>query len=704
MKQITAIRNTYFNQLATDIAKAGKERQTSLTYENILRLMKSRSLPKYADGNAAIQNQDELKKLVKADIVDFKRQLVISESMKSPDYRKITQETRNVIAPYQNTKGIQIYLSGSVFLNESFRETTEKDMATMMPIVFGILILSLLILFRNISGVLLSLLMVVTAVGATFAVMGMLNITYNTLTSAASQVILAVGIAYSVHILLVYRQLGKMGLSRKDAAFISLVKNFRPTLMTAISTVIGFISLCTSPIAAIKGLGLTAAIGTIIAWCLSYSLLGGILGLLPNKKAKHKAISGEPYGHTEVEKNGLSPWALKVNEWLDRYKKSIIIIFSCLFIGAIPFLVRLEVNSDPFSYFKKNSEIRRGLEVIENQVGSARGIEISIDSGKENGLYSPEFLKKVDTFQQWLLERTDNNGNKILTKAISLIDIIKSVNRSLHGDDQKYYTIPKNEDAVAQQILLYTLSLPQGMNINDRMSLKLDSLRLSILWKVRQSKDALAEIQRIEHKARQMGLKIIVTGKQYLYLELDPYIVNSFMISIFSAMFFISLLLVFTFRSIFWGMLAMIPNLFPLVVGAAFVKIMGDYLDIGIVIVFSICLGIAVDDTIHFLVCYRDLLSKGKSPQYAVAEIFTLTVPALIATTVVLVASFMVFLLSTYVPHMKFGLLCSFILTIALLADLLLLPAIVLSLKTRSRKILSTNWSRASSTSALEAD
>ena len=255
--------------------------------------------------------------------------------------------------------------------------------------------------------------------------------------------------------------------------------------------------------------------------------------------------------------------------------------------------------------------------------------------------------------------------------------ILKAMNRALNADDPAHYRLPETREAIAQVFLLYTLGLPQGMDINDRVTVKQDALRITTSWTLSDANEIIAAIAAAEARAQALGLDVYATGKTPIWQRMAPYIIDTFMVSLIVAIALMSLLLVVMLRSVKLGLLAMIPNTIPLLIGGGFIVALGRTLDVGGVILFATCLGIAVDDTVHFLANYGRHRRAGHSPEEALARIFTHVVPALSYTTLVLVASFGAFAFADFVPNRFFGIMVAVILSIALVADLVLLPAIV---------------------------
>ncbi len=586
----------------------------------------------------------------------------------SPDYHVAVTSIQDILKKKYEGKGDhQFHLTGNPVINSAFQDSAQRDIQLLFPIVILITIVSLWFTFKSAGGVALSLLTVFTSILATLGLAGWLGFKISTTTALLPQILIAVGVAESVHVLVTYFANLSAGMNRKDALRASVAKNYTPTVFTSITTTAGFISFASAEVAPIMHLGVLAGAGALIAWSNTFLILVPLVRLLPVGKPKAKI--------EDDEMGAASPVALRITEWIHKFRYAIVIIFISLTALSTWLAAKNEVNSDPFKYFAKDYPLVVATDFIEEHVGSAVGPEVVLSSGQPEGAKDPAFLRKVEEFQNWV------GALPSVTKTVSLIDILKATNRSLHGDEQRYYSIPEQKEAVAQLLFLYTMSLPQGLDINDRITLDNDAVRLSVLWKLHDSITVMKNIYDIEAKAKEMGLDAKVTGKVPLWQSMNGYVVQSFVDSIFSSTLMIGALMVFALMSFHLGLISMIPNIVPLVFGAAALKLLGKPLDIGTVLVASVCLGIAVDDTIHVMVNYRKLTKQGKTVSEAFAQIFTHTAKALTVTTLVLVASFGVFAFGSFIPNVNFGIMTALILSIALLTDLFLTPSLLMILE-----------------------
>ena len=586
-----------------------------------------------------------------------------------PNYALISQDIRKIIKKYRESDKYssdhEFYVTGSPALTFGFQESSQNDMSKLVPMVFLITLLFLALFFRKVSGVLLPLLVIIPAIIGTLGFAGWTAIEMNVLTSIVPQFLIALSLAVVVHVLVSFYQFAKKGLSKTEALQIAVEKNFLPTILTSLSTAIGFLSFMTSSMPPIARMGILAGTGTIFAWIFTFLLVAPIIRLLPIKFKGNKEKSDD----TVLKPTTRS---YKNTDTIIKLKLPIILGFLAICIASAYLASQIRVSSDPFEYFDKSYDLSIANHFVEDNVGGSMGIETVIESGKDEGIKDPDFLNRASAFQDWLDEK------EFITKTVSIVDILKEMNQTLNGGDKSKYVLAQDQETISQQLFLYTMNLPQGMDINNRVTIKNDAIRLTAMTTEHDSERFMKFLSRMEEKGREMGLKVWISGKGPLYQSNNELVVNSFMVSLTLAIFLVSILLLIGLKSVKMGLISIIPNTLPLLIGSGIVYLYGATLDIGTVLVGSVCLGIAVDDTIHFLANYQRFKAMGDNTREAIAKVFTNTVPALITTTTVLVAAFGCFIFATFVPNQNFGVFVASILTVALISDLIFLPALLL--------------------------
>lgn len=591
----------------------------------------------------------------------------------SPNYERIIKEARELLKPYENKHDHTYYVMGEAAVNDAFREIANNDAALIMPILFALIIFYLVWVFRSFVAMLLPLVVTIFSVVGTLGFCFYIGYKFTSILSILPGILIAISIADTVHIMVSYFQFRGMGSATKEAAFKALDKNLIPTFLTTVSTMIGFLSLSTTELQPIRQLGLLASFGCALAWIVTIFLIVPWISKVDFKVPKIFSERLNSSGEATEFSRG---WVVK----LHRYSNPIIIVFSIMTVISFYIAAQSNVNSNPYEYFKERTHIRKGNDFVRQSFGGNAGPEIVIESGKSEGIKEPEFLKKVEKFKK----RVD--AKEEVNKTIDIVSIIKDMNKSLYGGKEEEYKLPETQKAIAEQLFLYSMSLPQGMDLNNRMTLKNDAIRMSILWSVYDSRGWLNGAKELEVMAKEEGLDVFVTGKFLLFQRMMDYVVETFFTSVTMALFLVALLMSIIFRSIKLGLLSLVPNVLPLVFGGAFMKLMDIDLNIGSSLVASVCLGIAVDDTIHFLSNFYRYRSQGYSLDETIAKIYTYTGSALIVTTAILASGFGLYMIGDFIPNVNFGLLCAVILTVALVVDLVFLPALLIFLQDKKDK------------------
>ncbi len=580
-----------------------------------------------------------------------------------PPYSQIMANVEALFANNPPQNG-EYYFLGDAQINHSFKKTAIDDMSFILPILLLLIVVYLAVLFRSLVAVFIPLFVIGTSLIGTMGAVFYLGYKFNNMMSILPAIIIATGIADSVHILMSFYQFLGEGKEQKDAVYSALKKNLIPTLLTTISTVIGFFSLTFTELMPIRSLGIAGAIGCFFAWLVTVFMVIPILLWVKIKVPGH-FVNGQ---EKDIGR------ARKMTLLIARFRRSILCGSIILSMIALILACQVEVNSDPMKYFSMKMPIRIAHQVVESEFGGSSGPEIVIEAGGEDKIKEPSFLKNVEALKYWLEEKP------FVNRSIDIVDTIKQMNKTLNGGDERFYLIPETKNMVAEELFLFSMGLPQGMDLNNRMTIKNDAIRMSIIWHIYDSQTWLKEVQVIEKKAEELNLKIWITGKFHLFQRMINYVVMTFFSSVSMAMGLVAILMMFVFRSFKLGLISLIPNVLPLIFGGALMYLLGIDLNIGSALVASVCLGIAIDDTIHFLSHFQKMQLKGKGIMENIEHTFRYTGSALIVTTMVLASGFGLYMLGNFVPNIHFGILCAIILTMALIIDLIFLPALLMTI------------------------
>jgi uncharacterized protein len=562
----------------------------------------------------------------------------------------------------------EAHVTGNPAATFAFEEVTKADMQRLAPLALGIAALFLALLLRSLVGVLLPFVAVIGAVIAAFGFAGWAGLHQTAASSTIPSTLIAIGIADTLHILVSYFEERRRGQGRKLAARLALDRNLLGTLITTVTTAIAFFSFVSASLKPIVVVGLMTGVGALVTWLVAQLVVGGLLFVIP---IRVKPVPVERMA-TAHRRSG------QLVDWIVRHRVAILVASAGVSVASLLVALRLEVNSDPIKYFRQGTPARTANEFLHDTMGNARSFELVVSTGVADGVKDPALLAKVDDYQRWLQAQPG------MTRAVSILDPLKATHRALNGDRPEAYRLAGDRETIAQELLLYTMGLPQGMDLNDRLTVNNDALRITVFNRIANSRESVAAIEAVVAEGKRRGLDVEATGKYYLYQHANGYVVRSFLTSLWSASLLIGILMMFFLRSVRLGLVSMLPNLVPLLAGGALLRLMNQPLDMGTALVASVCLGISIDDTAHVLATFAAKRRRGLAPNDALRATLSQTAPALLAINGILILTFGSFATATLLPNINFGILTAAILTFALVADMLLTPALLVSAPVRA--------------------
>lgn len=608
------------------------------------------------------ENLDEIKNSILSESGEYSliyaRLAPLFES--SPNYGPVIEDLKNRLRPYEKD-GYRFFLLGNVSVTQAFRDLAWHDNITIMPVAISLIILILFLFYRSVISVFASLIVAFITITSTLGLVGHIGIVYNSILGAIPAILLAICLADTIHIMTSFYQQFVTTKDLKESLRFSMKKNFLATILTSITTAVSFFTISFSDLMPIQDLGILAGIGCILAWLYTYIFLAPIFLVMPLSWVKVLFYERK----TKVVE------ASRFAGFIMKWKTVIISFFVIISVVSVYLGSKNEVNSDPIKYFSKSTRLMKDYMFTKGHMSGIRGLDLVIDSGATDGAKNPEFLNKVDGFVERL------TADSAILKVSSILDSIKRMNQELNGGDKAFSKIPETQKKVAESLFLYTLGLPAGAGIENQMTVDNRFIKLTIKWGIEGTKESMIKEKEVHAIAKVMGLNLHTGGFFPLYTKVNDLVVDSFFYSMSMAIILVSLIIFLFFKDLGLALLAMLPNVIPLAIGAGIMSLMGVYLDIGTSIVAAICLGIAVDDTIHFVTHYATNRKKSGDTFKALNETYRSTGQALILTTILLVVGFGMFVFSEFLPNHYFGILCATVLSVALITDLLFLPAIL---------------------------
>ena len=559
----------------------------------------------------------------------------------------------------------EFHITGRMAVMTGLQESAQSDVQTVLPFVIGTIVLLTALAAPRPGAVLMVLLVIVGSIVSTMGVSGWMGMRISNITAMVPQFVLAIAVASAVHIILGYYRERNRSVEMRDAAQTSLQRNFVPTLLTALTTCVAFLSFAATDITAIANLGIMVGVGTVIAWLLTYLLVGGMLARLPSLPVKFGA-PGAP------EEERLEPLTNRLVNAVAAIRFPIVAGTVALSIGAGIVAFGNTINSNPFRYFDESFWLRQSSDFAEKNLRGSQGMEVVVHAGETNGIKDPDFMAKVEELQGWI------SAQPFVARAVSVVDFIKQTNQALNEDDPAHYALPETRQEMSELLFLYSFNLPEGLDLSNRVSLEHDQMRISVRWTLYDSAEATKWASRIEERASELGLEAETTGKMLLFQRMNQYVSQALFVSLGIALALISLLLLAVFRSPKLGLASLAANSLPLTMGAAVLALAGRDFDTGAVVAITVCLGVAVDDTIHLLQAIRT--SDAATPREAIAKGLARVLPAITLTSLILMVGFGAFMMGDFVPNQNFGLMAMVILGTAWLLDVIFLPALLLVL------------------------
>ncbi len=563
---------------------------------------------------------------------------------------------------------IKTYLTGVVIMNTTFQESAWADIKSLVPAMFVVIFLTMFFLLRSFWGMLATALLVSFSSMVAIGGSGWANIPLNSASVAAPIIIMTICVADAIHLLSSMFSGMANGATKHEALVDSVRINAQPIFLTSITTTIGFLTMNFSDAPPFHDLGNITAVGVVVAFILSLTFIPALIATVKI----HPKPAFAKYGA------GLSRFA----EFVIRRRTMLLAavgIFSLTVISMIP---QIELDDQFIKYFDEDIPFRADTDFTVDNLTGLYQVHFSLPAGSSNGISSPEFLNQAEEFTSWLRQHPD------VVYVNSITDIFKQLNKSLHGDNEAYYKVPDDRNLAAQYFLLYELSLPYGLDLNSQVNIDKSETQVMVILGDMSSKrlrkftaTAESEFKRIS------GRETIGIGTSVMFSHVSKRNIEGMLVGISLGLVLISSILIFALRSLKIGLISLIPNLLPAAIAFGFWGIFVGQVNMAVSVVAAITLGIVVDDTVHFLSKYlRARREKGLNAQESVRYAFSSVGVALLVTTAVLVAGFLILGQSGFEINSAMAALTATTITIALVIDFLLLPPLLMSLDKSDEK------------------
>ncbi|MDU0354536.1 MMPL family transporter [Paraglaciecola aquimarina] len=551
----------------------------------------------------------------------------------------------------------EFHHTGMVFMNYSFSSFAEHDFKTIVPLMFLAIIIIMWILLRTIIGTITTLIIIIASIAATMGLAGWAGMYLSTATVNVPTMVMTLAVADCVHVISSMLYSMRQGKTKKDALLESLQLNWLPIIITSVTTGIGFLTLNFAAVPILADLGNLTAIGVVFACLFSLTLLPAMIMLLP--------LSVRP--KQQVEQIGMIE---KLGEWVIAHHKPILPLTAVVTLLAVGFSFKNQLDDVPTAYFHESTSFRQATDFQQENVSGMINIDFAIFTNQDSGVNDPENLLIIEQFSNWLLEQPEVDHVSTVT------DVYKRLNKNMHEDDASFYTLPTNKEMAAQLMLLYEMSLPYGLDLNNQLDLNKSATRIVVMVQNLGSRELTSLETRAQDwfSANAGHLRLTAASPGLMFAHISEMNMASMLEGTVIALLLISILLIFALKSLKLGVISLLPNLLPACIGFGIWGIYSGQVNLGLSIVLSMTLGIIVDDTVHFLSKYRHARSKGEDAEGSVRYAFASVGRALWVTTLVLATGFSILMLSPFALNSEMGMLTSIIILVALAVDFFFLP------------------------------
>ena len=571
-----------------------------------------------------------------------------------------TKLKKEIEAKYPHLK---LYLTGGVMIDDAFGVASKDDMSLLIPLMFGILLIVMAIALRSFSGTMATLTVIILSMITGLGMAGWLGIALTPASANAPIIIMTLAVADSIHILvsIFHHYHGKA--TRHECIAESLRINLQPVFVTSVTTAIGFLTMNFSDAPPFRDLGNIVAMGVLGALFYSIFFLPALMAILPIKAQQEKP-------HNRYEKFG---------KFVVRKRGPIFITMLFMIVMCVSGISKIVLDDDFIDYFDHRYDFRVASDFAADNLTGLYVIEYNLQSGESGGINNPEYQQTLEDFANWF--RLQDHVNHVY----SITDIMKQLNKSMHGDDQQWYRLPGNRELAAQYFLLYEMSLPFGLDLNDRINVDKSSSRLTINLVNITTK----ELRDLEEQGRQWlranapeSMFTYGSGLSIVFSYISERNINSMLFASVLALVLISMIMIIVLRSFKLGLLSLLPNLMPAFMAFGLWGFVVGQVGLAVSVMIAMTLGIVVDDSVHFLSKYQRARNEHDfGAEDAVMYAFQTVGSPIMTTSIILVCGFTVLAFSGFQINSHMGSMTAITIVLALILDFFFLPTLLIKLE-----------------------
>ncbi len=561
---------------------------------------------------------------------------------------------------------MDIYLTGGVMIDAAFGEAPEKDMRSLIPIMFALLLFLIVISLRSVMATTATLLVIIFSTITGLGIAGWMGILLTPASANAPIIILTLAVADSIHILVTVFYQMRSGTAKHDAIKESIKVNLKPVLITSVSTAIGFMTMNFSDAPPFRDLGNIVAMGVMAALIYSVFFMPAFLAVLPIRVKKSQASQHKAFA--------------VLADFVIKRRTPIFWSMIVMIIATSSGISKIYLNDEFIKYFDHSYPFRIASDFSAEHLAGLEIIDWDLDSGEEGGINDPKYLQTIDDFANWFRAQPE------VRHVYTITDIMKRLNQNMHGDDPSYYKLPEQRDLAAQYLLLYEMNLPFGLDLNNRINVDKSATRMTVST----PNIGTAAILDLERRGREWlelhspAMTTYGSGLSIIFSYISKRNINSMLKGSVIALVLISLIMIIALKDFKLGILSLIPNLTPAFMAFGTWGLFVGQVGLAVSVMIAMTLGIVVDDTVHFISKYQRARNEhGLSPEDAVRYAFNTVGSAIWVTTLALVGGFGVLSFSGFQINSHMGAMTTITIIYAIILDFFFLPTLLIKLESR---------------------
>ncbi len=589
----------------------------------------------------------------------------------SPDRKKIIEPFFKSVQNFEKSTQLKVHISGIPFVRATMREFVQKDFIVFILLSFLFCFGVIFLIFKNGSPTIISLLVIVSGIIWSVGSLELFNVTVNVLTGVIPTLVIVIGVPNCIYLLNYFIKQYKDS-ENIDQTLISTIKNMgNPIVLTNLTTAIGFFIFMFTGSEGLKEFGLVAGVNILFLFLLTIAFIPACLYYFPPDVKKQK-----------VQRRSKISWYF-IN--IIKRKSGLVFLCTAIFLMVSIFgIFRLKTTGNITDELPKGHQLFSDLRWFESVYQGIVPLNIYIESDKKNILNNERFIRNLDSLSQ------DIASTPLASKGMSLADVTKFIKQGFYNNDpDKFDIISKNERLFIMEYLNFNKN-SSSQQLRSLIDSSQKIVRISYLIKDLNAEEMdafeLELYDKIYHYFPKEKYQTFITGSSYVFLKGTKYLLNNLFSSILWAVLIISIMMALLFKSFRITIIAVITNLIPLVLTLGFMGLFGIAIKPSTILIFSIAFGISVDDTIHFLSKFKQIIKKDFSNNYqAVIETLKTTAESMLFTSIALFFGFIVFVSSEFQGTKAMGILLSFCLIVAMLCNLLFLPSLLLIFNKRKK-------------------